>query len=141
MDVDERIEATAGKTISEIFAGEGEDYFRGLERDELRKTSTDAPAVIATGGGAPCFHNGMNWMNEHGFTVFLDPTPAVLFSRLEAGRTHRPLLQEARGFQRNILERLAARRPIYEKSQLQLRITDPNAKVARYLYDFLLGDG
>lgn len=137
MDLDNVIEATAGKTISDIFAQEGEGAFREYEKQALRACSGQEEAVIATGGGAPCFHDGMAWMNTQGLTVFLDPTLEVLFQRLAAGREHRPLLQTDDAFQEGIRSRLASRRPIYEKAQLQLRITHPNAAVARYLYDYL----
>ena len=76
-------------------------------------------------------------MNAHGVTIFLDPTLSILFSRLEGGREHRPLLQTQEAYRENITRRLDARRPIYEKAQLQLRVTDPKADVARYLYEYL----
>ena len=132
VDLDERLETAAGKTISRIFAEDGETAFRELERDLLRATA-DETAVIATGGGAPCFHEGMAWMNDNGTTVFLDPPLPVLLARLSAGRDHRPLLQELADFEADIAARLAARRPIYEKAHIHLRPTDPNADVARLL--------
>lgn len=137
IDLDDRIEAAAGKTISEIFEQDGEPAFRIIERDALRATATE-DAVIATGGGAPCFHDGMDWMNTHGATVFLDPPLSVLLPRLEAGRAHRPLLQDAASFAEDIAARLAIRRPVYEKARIHLRPTDPKADVARLLYDYLV---
>lgn len=133
IDLDERIESTAGKTISAIFADDGEAAFRAMEKEALRRCADDGAAIIATGGGAPCFHEGMDWMNAHGFTVFLDPSPAILFARLAEGRAHRPLLQDEAAFHQGILERLATRRPVYEKAQLQLRITKADAAVDHYL--------
>ena len=137
IDLDERIESAAGKSISAIFANEGEGMFREYERQALRACEKMEAAVIATGGGTPCFHEGMDWMNAHGITVFLDPTLSILLARLEHGREHRPLLQTQEAFRENITRRLDARRPIYEKAQLQLRVTDPKADVARYLYEYL----
>lgn len=137
IDLDERIESTVGKTITDIFADEGEAAFREHERQALRACLTQTPAVVATGGGAPCFHDGMAVMNDHGLTVFIDPVTDVLLQRLRAGRDHRPLLQSQDDFQKGVLQRLASRRPVYEKAQLQLRVTDPNADLARYLFDYL----
>lgn len=140
IDLDDRIESAAGKTITAIFSEEGSEVFREYERQALRACAQGETAIIATGGGAPCFHDGIDWMNEHGITVFLDPTLDILFGRLASGRDHRPLLQTQEAFTENVTNRLAARRPTYEKAHLQLRITDPNAKVARYLYDYLTAD-
>lgn len=141
VDLDQRLEAQVGKTISEIFASEGEVAFREYERQALLDCCDQEISVVATGGGAPCFHDGMSVMNAYGFTVFIDPTSAILLERLAAGRAHRPLLQSQDDFEAGVLKRLADRRPVYEKAQLQLRVTDPNADVARYLYEYLRSSG
>lgn len=137
LDLDAEIERAAGKTISEIFASEGEKTFRQTEHEVLLSTANRRNTVIATGGGAPCFHNGMNWMNAHGTTVFQDPPLSVLITRLTAGREHRPLLQSVSELEADIAARLAARRPTYEKAQIHLRPTDPNTDVARLLFVYL----
>lgn len=137
VDLDDRIEARAGKTISRIFADDGEEAFRKIERDELRATANER-AVVATGGGAPCFYDGMEWMNVQGITVFIDPPLSVLMARLEEGRNHRPLLESAAELEREIAARLAARRLIYEKARIHLRPTDPNTDLARLLHDYIL---
>lgn len=134
IDLDDEIESAAGKSISEIFASDGEKVFRRTERDVLRATAGRNRTVIATGGGAPCFHDGINWMNAHGTSVFLDPPLSVLITRLTAGRDHRPLIQAASELQTDIAARLIARRPTYEKAQIHLRPTDPNDDVARLLF-------
>lgn len=137
IDLDGEIESTAGMTISEIFATEGEKAFRIRERDALRATAETPSAVIATGGGAPCFHAGMDWMNDNGITVFLDPPLAVVLARLEEGRSHRPLLQSPEELEIQVSARLAARRLTYEKARIHLRPTNPNADVARLLHTYL----
>ena len=137
VDLDDEIETAAGMTIAEIFAAEGEEAFRLRERAALRATTRHPVAIVSTGGGAPCFHDGMRWMNDHGTTVFLDPPPDVLLARLDAGRAHRPLLQAQDDLREQVIARLAARRPVYEKAKIHLRPTDPNADVARLLFDYL----
>src|SRR5689334_9122773 len=55
VDLDQRIEARTGKSVSELFAERGEAEFRALEREELAKALSSPatrPAVIALGGGA-----------------------------------------------------------------------------------------
>lgn len=51
VDTDELIEAAAGHSVAEIFAGEGEAHFRALERNAVAQACTVPEAVIATGGG------------------------------------------------------------------------------------------
>ena len=92
IDLDSKIEESEGKPVYQIFKEKGEEYFRNLEAGELRKTSRIRNAVIATGGGAPCFHNNMEWMNENGTTVYLLAEPGELYHRLLKERETRPLL-------------------------------------------------
>lgn len=62
--------------------------------------------VIATGGGAPCFHGNMETMNRSGVTVFLDASPELVAQRTmadeEAGKPIRPLVAS-----RSLEERIA----------------------------------
>lgn len=91
IDVDSFIEQEQQITISEIFAIKGEPYFRQLETETLQK-KTKASTIIATGGGAPCFNNNMNWMKTHGLTIFLNEPIDILVKRLEHEKMHRPII-------------------------------------------------
>src|SRR6185503_20434689 len=72
VDLDSEIERLEGKKISEIFAANGEEYFRNLESSELRKRCTSkGEFVMATGGGTPCFFDNMEWINRAGKSIFL----------------------------------------------------------------------
>jgi len=51
VNIDTEIEKAAGKSIPEIFAEDGEDGFRAIEREETAKAGALFGAVIATGGG------------------------------------------------------------------------------------------
>ncbi len=51
IDTDELVEKKAGKSINEIFAQNGEEYFRKLEREMCLLAASLDGAVIATGGG------------------------------------------------------------------------------------------
>ena len=137
LDLDAAVETAAGKTINAIFADDGEAAFRDLETEALHATRHGPVSVIATGGGAPCFNDNMTWMNARGKTVFLDPPPAVLLARLEAGRAHRPLLQTGAELSTFVARKLASRRPFYEKAQIQLVLANPKADAARLLSDLL----
>ncbi|GEO05089.1 shikimate kinase [Adhaeribacter aerolatus] len=93
-DLDDYLEEKEGVPIREIFATRGEVYFRQAEASALRALTEEAPgSVIATGGGAPCFHGSMDFMNRQGTTVYLKVPVDVLLERLTGhGREHRPLV-------------------------------------------------
>ena len=137
LDLDAAIEGGAGTTISKIFADDGEDAFRELETVTLRQTAELPPSVVSTGGGAPCFNDNMEWMNRRGVTVFLDPPISVLVERLETDRAHRPLLQSTNDLAYFIIEKLTSRRHHYEKAQIQVVLSNPNAEVERLLMRLL----
>lgn len=70
-EADTLIEEEAGMDIPAIFAGHGEEYFRKLETQVLRKLGAMSGAIISTGGGcvtreenyAPLHQNGrMIWL-------------------------------------------------------------------------------
>ncbi len=94
VDLDELIVQVAGHPITEIFARQGEDGFRRLERDILKQTATLENTVIATGGGTPCFFDNAAWMNRHGKAVFIHtPLPVIAerIYRTSAEKQKRPL--------------------------------------------------
>jgi len=95
VDLDAEIEKTEQTSISEIFRQEGEEYFRLLEARLLREWAGSPRAfVMATGGGAPCFHKGMETINERGISIFLDFPVPVLMERVKYNQ-ERPLLLTA----------------------------------------------
>jgi shikimate kinase len=91
------LEAQVGMTIAEYFSSFGEDSFRQLESDVLKKTEYPQNAVVSTGGGLPCFFDNMDWMNKHGKTVYIQLSPKTLMDRLEKGKAKRPVLQGKHG--------------------------------------------
>ena len=96
VDLDKVIEEESGVSVPDYFSRHGEDAFRQLERDCLRTRLPAGPVVVATGGGAPCYFDNMDWMNEHGVTVYLMLPPGVLASRLNGSR-NRPLISGLSG--------------------------------------------
>lgn len=96
IDLDSVIEEEAGTAISEIFNTRGESYFRELERDSLHKIARGHENfVVATGGGAPCFFDNMDFMKQNGKVVFLDVPMIAIAQRLRnEGLAVRPLLKD-----------------------------------------------
>jgi shikimate kinase len=119
-DLDHFIEKDQQARISELFEKSGEEGFRALEKRAIESTTHLTKHVIATGGGAPCFFDNMEVMNEHGTTIYLKLEPEALVKRLLPGMNHRPLIagkseQELLAF---IESKLSERALFYEKSKL-----------------------
>jgi shikimate kinase len=118
VDLDEEIENQEKQTIPEVFRQRGEAYFRKVESSLLNQwASSDKKFVMATGGGAPCFHDGMKIINESGKSIFLDVPISDLIARA-AKATNRPLLEG------DVEERLKTlyekRMPIYRQATLTI---------------------
>jgi len=140
VDLDEVIEQEEGKTISEIFQQQGEEYFRDRESQCLKSLFKKSNTVIATGGGAPCFHDNMKWMNENGITVYLKADPEILFKRLKSEIAHRPLLQgnSESELKKFIALKLSERRQFYTASQITVEAGDKNEdEIARHILSLL----
>ena len=103
-DIDDLIEARERRTIAEIFAQQGEPYFRAVEREILRSSSRCGTLVVATGGGTFADPENRAFINLDGVSVWIDVPLADLIPRIPLdGR--RPLAAD-----RAQLERLYAAR-------------------------------
>lgn len=130
LDTDQMIEDETGETISEIFRTKGEHYFRQKESEVLTSLTSKRNALVATGGGLPCFGQNMQWMNDHGLTVYLEASPAFLFHRLVKEKKSRPLLAGLSDIELMIYitETFAGRRSFYEESKLKVNAENYNAQ-------------
>ena len=126
IDLDQQIEKATEMTIREIFATEGEDFFRAKERDTLQQLSSVNKLVVACGGGTPCFHNNMQWMNDNGTTIWLQPDVDETVTRLKRGKHKRPLIahlddEELKEF---VIHKLEEREPFYSQAKLKFHGND-----------------
>jgi len=94
VDLDHELEKSLQCTIAEYFQSHGEKAFRELESKTLKEFDYPENCVVATGGGAPCYFDNMDWMNSNGTTVYLQMSSAALAQRLYNGRAKRPLLKD-----------------------------------------------
>lgn len=94
LDLDACIEQKENKSVAQIFKEKGPGKFRELEREILQSIIANyKKAVVATGGGAPCFFDNITLMNTSGETIFLDVPIKDLIQRLSVSDlTTRPLL-------------------------------------------------
>jgi shikimate kinase len=120
VDVDSIIENTEGVTIAQLFDSQGETHFRKIESERLQGLGKWDEVIISTGGGAPCFHDNMDWMNAHGITVYLKTDPNLLRNRLKSETENRPLLRGKTDVEllEFIKSKVAERTPFYEKAKI-----------------------
>lgn len=91
VDVDTVIEKEQGNTINEIFANEGEEYFRNLEQKAIDQICQKKGQVVATGGGVPIYSK----IPEKSLIINIDADFDVIMNRItDYERAKRPLLQD-----------------------------------------------
>ena len=96
IDTDPLIEDLAGRSISEMFARDGESRFRELEREVIARESRREGVILAVGGGAVLDQENVVALKRSGIIYLLEVTPAEVERRVGAdGR--RPLLPAGRG--------------------------------------------
>lgn len=120
IDLDFYIEQRFRRTISRIFADDGEAAFRRMETAMLREVGEMGDVVIACGGGTPCQGDNMDYMLHAGRVIFLDTSTDRIVERLTANRSRRPLLADKSEAQlrQAVADGLAARLPVYHRAHL-----------------------
>jgi shikimate kinase len=114
-DLDEQVVLKEGKTIEAIFAAEGEERFRLLEKEMLHiLTDRYDTFVMACGGGTPCYFNNIEYMHQAGTTVWINTPLDQLYERLVKEKDKRPLIKDLTDDQlRNYIQKKYADRKIY----------------------------
>lgn len=116
VDTDHLIETRAGKTITAIFAEEGEPAFRAWESRVVEELSSLDRMVIATGGGLPINEANVDSLKAHALVVCLWAPPELIWERVRT-HSHRPLLQDPDPLAK-IRHLLAVREPYYRKADV-----------------------
>ena len=117
LDTDKQIERKQGRSISEIFATDGEPAFRQMETDclkELLEDSGTSIQIFSTGGGTPVKEENRGLLKQLGTVVYLKVSPDVVYERLKEDTT-RPLLKTENPKTR-IEELLSSRKDAYENT-------------------------
>lgn len=110
-DLDTMFEDRYRIGIADFFDRYDEEAFRSLEQKILIESTALSNAVIATGGGTPCFFDNMGIIRESGVSVYLKWPAGLLAERLKRVRKKRPLLagippEDLEGFiTRHLLDR------------------------------------
>lgn len=124
-DTDIMIEEQTGMTISRIFAERGEDHFRETEARILRQTAEMQKGIISCGGGLPVYHLNMQWILEHGISIYLRLPEDILLASLVQHRSVRPLLSDLsiEEAMNKAIELLEKRKPVYEQASMTIDMT------------------
>lgn len=141
VDSDEEIVRAAKMEITEIFARDGEDFFRARESEILARLLSNEPAIISTGGGAFLSADNRDTIAAQGVSVWLRADLDVLWQRVRS-RSNRPLLQTENP-KRTLENLLTARTPIYALADVAIECGQGQSidEMARIVITDLTGRG
>ncbi|WP_435310792.1 shikimate kinase [Primorskyibacter sedentarius] len=126
IDSDEEIEKAANMTIAEIFARDGEPFFRRKESQVIERLLGSQSGILSTGGGAFLDPANRKMISDRGVSVWLDADLPLLWQRVRH-KDSRPLLRSADP--RGTLEKIfKARVPIYALADLKVK-ADPSYSI------------
>ncbi|MFC4637556.1 shikimate kinase [Deinococcus hohokamensis] len=117
VDTDKLITRVVGKSIPEVFAQEGEGYFRACEQEVVRRVTRLEHAVISLGGGTFIHEENRRILLERGPVVVLWATPETVYQRTR--HSERPLLATEDPLSR-IRHLMHEREPVYKQGTLHV---------------------
>lgn len=122
IDTDAMIACQESQSIAEIFASRGEQVFRNLETELLRKLGEEKHKIISCGGGMALRQENVRLMQENGVVVLLTAEPETILGRVQ-GDNGRPILNGNMNVP-YIQALLAKRLPYYEAAGEVVVATD-----------------
>lgn len=122
-DSDHEIELAANMTVPEIFARDGEPFFRARESEVINRLLGEEPCVLSTGGGAFLAEANRQAISDKGVSVWLDADIDLLWQRVRH-RDTRPLLR-TEDPQATLAALFHARAPSYSKADLRVPCAPP----------------
>lgn len=118
-DIDQNIEDRYHMKIYEIFEKYGEEKFRDIEHEEIKKIDKKSNNIISTGGGAFTFKRNYSILNKIGLTIWLNTNKNTIIERLKKNINNRPLLKDV-DIETYIGSLLLKRSPLYSKANLTI---------------------
>ncbi|QTN35821.1 shikimate kinase [Cognatishimia activa] len=123
LDSDAEIEAAANMSIAEIFARDGEPFFRKKETQVIERLLENEIGILSTGGGAYLADGNRDMISDKGVAIWLDADLSLLWERVRHKDT-RPLLRTADPLA-TLTEIFNTRVPIYALADLSVK-ADPD---------------
>ncbi|MGE9515953.1 MAG: shikimate kinase [Solitalea-like symbiont of Acarus siro] len=137
IDLDDTIEQKSKLRIPEIFANFGQDIFREIEARELALlTNNSSEFVLATGGGAPCFHNNITKLISSGLVIWIKAIIPNILERIENDHLNkRPLFNNTNAYNiKNKLQQMYKQRIQYYQ-QAQIHYDADNNSITNLIMD------
>lgn len=125
-DTDAMFEEKYRISVCDFFHKYDEQLFRKLESEILKSTENMENTVVSTGGGLACFFDNMDWMNQHGLTVFMRISPEAAADRILRSKRKRPLTDNKteEELAEYIRHHYAERLPFYEQAHITVKSED-----------------
>ena len=128
-DLDDDIEHSQRRTVSEIFVASGEEEFRRIEHEaiqnRIRSIRRGTPTVLALGGGAFTRTENIELLQENGITIWIDVDFEVARKRVQACE-RRPLARDPEQFE----HLYHARRQFYSQAEYHIPVHTNDSRVA-----------
>lgn len=133
IDLDESVESEECLSIQRIFQTKGEDYFRELESELLKKSiEKEKNCVVACGGGLPIYNKNLEVCLKNGKVIYLKASSKVLYQRIKIDDS-RPLKKEFSDFD----ALFKARNPIYSLAHHTVDASKSVEKICQEILDIL----
>ena len=125
-DTDALFEEKYKISVCDFFNKYDEPLYRKLESEVLKETENLENVVVSTGGGTACYFDNIEWMNQHGLTVFLRISEKAVVNRLLHAKRKRPLAEgktetELTAF---VNQHYSSRLPFYEQAKITVTAED-----------------
>lgn len=134
VDIDDEIEKSTQKKISEIFLRHGEPFFRMLETEKIKHFCKNDKQIISTGGGAFEREENRRILSKNSIVIYLKASSEEIYNRIKS-ETHRPLLKKNFSVEK-ITEIIKLREPNYCKAH---NIIDTNSKTPYNIAKEIIG--
>lgn len=140
IDTDDMIVKKEGRTINEIFAQNGEKYFREVEKQIIKDMSETENSVISTGGGVVLFKENIENLRKNSVIFNLCVPFEIIAERIESAAASRPLMKNSSIAE--IHERYIKRIPYYDNCDYKTEVTsdDTPIAVAKKIWDIYKGE-
>ncbi|GGK67678.1 shikimate kinase [Sphaerisporangium melleum] len=119
-DTDADVEAVAGKPVSDVFVEDGEDHFRELEAEAVRRALAEHEGVLSLGGGAVLREATQELLAGHA-VVYLQVGLSDAVQRVGLAQARPLLVLNPRSQLKRLMEE---RRPVYERLASLIVVTD-----------------
>jgi len=139
VDTDELIVEREKRSVNDIFAQDGEEYFRKVEKEVIKEVSGMKNTIISTGGGVVLFAENIDNLRKSSIIFNLAPSFDVIAARIETSAQSRPLMKDKNIDE--IRERFIQREPYYNNCDHKIEINETHTPlmIARRIWEIYKG--